>query len=99
MTSAVYDLNLIEHIRGVDHPESIGIGPSGEAYTTGTGCQVYRVDLENNAVQQFATTESRCLGSAVDAVGNLYVAHTAGDVLQITPAGVICSTSPAVCAT
>ena len=31
MTLAAYDLNLIKHIRGVDHPESIGIGPAGEA--------------------------------------------------------------------
>ncbi|HCC99771.1 MAG TPA: hypothetical protein DER64_04515, partial [Planctomycetaceae bacterium] len=36
---------------------------------------------------QFASTEARCLGTAVDADGNLYAAHTAGDVLKITPAG------------
>ncbi len=34
-------------------------------------------------------TEARCLGSVVDADGNLYVAHTAGDVLKITPDGKI----------
>ena len=89
MTLQAYDLNLIEHIRGVDHPESIGIGPAGEAYTTGTGCQVYRVDLAHNAAQQFATTAARCLGSAVDEAGNLYLAHTAGDVLRVTPDGAI----------
>ena len=85
----LYELGDIIHISGVDHPESIGIGPRGEAYTTGTGCQVYRLDLENNVAEQFATTEERCLGSAVDAYGNLYVAHTAGDVLKITPEGEI----------
>ena len=89
MTLAAYDLNLIKHIRDVDHPESIGIGPAGEAYTTGTGCQVYRVDLEKNVAEQFATTEARCLGSAMDGAGNLYLAHTAGDVLLVTPDGVI----------
>ena len=79
----------IVHIRGVDHPESIGIGPNGQAYTTGTGCQVYRVDLERNEAEQFATTEARCLGSAVDADGNLYLAQagTVGNVLKITPDG------------
>ena len=82
-----YDLEQIAHIRGVDHPESIGIGPAGEAYTTGTGCQVYRLDLKDNSCEQFATTQARCLGSVVDADGNLYVAHTAGDVLRITPQG------------
>ena len=83
-----YDLENIVHIRGVDHPESIGIGPDGTAYTTGTGCQVYRLNLDNNTYEQFASTETRCLGSVVDAEGNLYAAHTnAGNVLKITPSG------------
>jgi len=82
-----YDLKNIKHIHGVDHPESIGVGPNGEAYTTGTGCQVYRLDLETNTAQQFAQTEARCLGQVVDADNNLYAAHTAGDVLKITPSG------------
>jgi len=88
-TITQYDLHDIIRISGVDHPESIGIGPAGEAYTTGTGCQVYRLDLETNTAEQFATTEARCLGQAVDADGNLYAAHTAGDVLKITPSGEI----------
>ena len=82
-----YNLEDIKHIGGVDHPESIGIGPDGTAYTTGTGCQVYRLNLDDNTYEQFATTEVRCLGSAVDADGNLYVAHATVDVLKITPAG------------
>jgi len=88
-TITPYNLKAIKHIRGADHPESIGIGPNGEAYTTGTGCQVYRLDLENNVAEQFTKTEARCLGQVVDAEGNLYVAHTAGDVLKITPDGEI----------
>ena len=51
-----YDENDIVKIGGVDHPESIGIGPRGEAYTTGTGCQVHRLDRANNTAEQFATT-------------------------------------------
>lgn len=83
-----YDLESIVHIRGLDHPESIGIGPDGTAYTTGTGCQVYRLDLDNNTYEQFVSTEARCLGTVVDADGNLYAAHAGGDdVLKITPAG------------
>ena len=39
-----YPLGDIAHIRGVDHPESISVGPQGKADTTGTGCQVYRLD-------------------------------------------------------
>ena len=82
-----YPLENITHIRGVDHPESIGVGPDGTAYTTGTGCQVYRLNLKDNTAEQFAATDARCLGSVVDAQGNLFVAHTAGDVLKITPQG------------
>jgi gluconolactonase len=84
-----FDIHKIVHIRGVDHPESISVGPQGEVYTTGTGCQVYRVDIGANQARQFAKTEARCLGQAVDADGNLYVAHTAGNVLRITPSGEI----------
>ncbi len=84
-----FDKQNIVHIQGVDHPESIGVGPDGNAYTTGTGCQVYRLDLEENRADEFASTEARCLGTAVDADGNLYAAHTAGDVLKITPGGEI----------
>ena len=85
-----YDKRRIVHIKGVDHPESIGVGPGGEAYTTGTGRQVYRLDLDNNTAEQFAQTEARCLGSVVDSEGDLYLAHTAGDVLKITPDGESC---------
>jgi gluconolactonase len=88
-TIAQYRSEDIRHISGVDHPESIGIGPDGTAYTTGTGCQVYRIDLATNTAEQFATTAERCLGSAVDLDGNLYLAHTAGNVLKVTPAGQI----------
>lgn len=87
----LFDIHKIAHIRGADHPESIGIGPRGEAYTTGTGCQVYRLDLATNTATQFATTQARCLGQAVDANGNLYAAHCGGgNVLRITPPGAVC---------
>ncbi len=87
---APFDKHKIVHIRGVDHPESIAIGPKGEAYTTGTGRQVYRIDLETNTAEQFAETPERCLGQAVDADGNLYAAHCGGDdVLKITPDGLV----------
>lgn len=85
-----YDLHRIIHLRGVDHPESISVGPRGEAYTTGTGRQVYRLDLENNSGVQFAATPNRCLGQAVDAAGNLYCADcVAGEILRVSPSGQI----------
>lgn len=84
-----YPLTRIIHIGGVDHPESIAVGPGGEAYCTGTGGQVYRLDLRNNKAEQFASTAPRrMLGQAVDADGNLYCAdYGTGKVVRITPDG------------
>ncbi len=84
----LYPKERIVHIRNVDHPESIAVGPDGTAYTTGTGCQVYRLDLETNTAVQYARTPGRCLGQAVDADGNLYAGHAGGgEVLRIDPQG------------
>ena len=83
-----YDLRNIIHIPGVDHPESISVGPQGEAYTTGTGGQVYRLNLKTNTAEIFASTAPRrMLGQAVDAAGNLYCADTTGKVICLTPGG------------
>ncbi len=86
---STYPLERIAHITGVDHPESISVGPLGEAYTTGTGGQVYRIDLERNRAEQFASTSPRrMLGQAVDGDGNLYCADASdGKVVRISPAG------------
>lgn len=83
-----YDRHNIKHIRRVDHPESISVGPKGEAYTCGTGGQVYRLNLDKNEGEQFASTAPRrMLGQVVDADGNLYCADTTGKVIKITPQG------------
>jgi gluconolactonase len=84
-----YALDKILHIPGVNHPESISVGPQGEAYTTGTGGEVYRLNLDNNTATQFASTAPRrMLGQAVDAEGNLYCADAStGKVIRITPDG------------
>jgi hypothetical protein len=44
-----YDPNDVVRIWDVDHPEPISVGPGGEAYTTGTAGQVYRLDLDRRA--------------------------------------------------
>ena len=84
-----YDTKDIVHIRNVDHPESISVGPDGRAYTTGTGGQVYRLDLKDNIAEQFASTAPRrMLGQAVDADCNLYCAGCdSGKVIRITSQG------------
>ncbi|MGH9511397.1 MAG: SMP-30/gluconolactonase/LRE family protein [Terriglobales bacterium] len=87
-----YDLKKIDHINGVDHNESICVGPRGEAYTTGfVTCRVFRLDLDSNSAQPYASTAPRrVLGQAVDADGNLYCAEpdTPGSkVTKISPDG------------
>jgi gluconolactonase len=76
-TLKAYDLREIDHIAGVDHNESISIGPDGEAYTTGFNtCKVFRLDLSNNTSEVFASTfPRRVLGQVVDADRNLYCAQ------------------------
>jgi sugar lactone lactonase YvrE len=84
-----YPLDKIIHIKGVRYPESLSVGPQGEAYTTGTGGEVYRINLRNNTGEQFASTAPRrVLGQAVDAAGNLYCADVStGRVIRLTPNG------------
>jgi gluconolactonase len=87
-----YRLESIGHIDGVDHNESISVGPGGEAYTTGfVTCLVFRLDLDTNTAQAFASTAPRrVLGQAVDADGNLYCAQPdapGSQVIKITPDG------------
>jgi len=87
-----YDLQNIVHISGVDHNESISVGPRGEAYTTGFNtCRVFRLDLTTNTAEAFAsTTPRRVLGQVVDADGNLYCAEPdipGSQVIKITPDG------------
>ena len=52
------------------------IAPDGSVFVgSGNEGQVYRVDVADNTARQFATTAERCLGSVVDADGNLYAAQ------------------------
>ena len=85
----MFELERIKHIRGLDHPESIGVAPDGTLYTTGTGCQIYHVDPFSGDVRQVGRTDGRVLGSAVDADGVVYLANTTGNVLRMTQDGVI----------
>ena len=87
-----YCLEKIGHISGVDHNESISVGPRGEAYTTGfVTCRVFRLDLDTNTAEAFSTTHPRrVLGQVVDADGSLYCAQPdapGSQVVRIAPDG------------
>jgi sugar lactone lactonase YvrE len=91
-TMEPYDLRKVVYVHGVDHNESLSVGPQGEAYTSGfnTG-RVFRLNLETNTGEAFASTaQRRVLGQVVDADGNLYCAEPEGPgskVTRITPDG------------
>jgi len=87
-----YNLASVRHISGVDHNESISIGPQGEAYTTGFNtCRVFRLNLDTDKAEAYSSTAPRrVLGQVVDADGNLYCAQpdTPGSqVVKIIPDG------------
>jgi sugar lactone lactonase YvrE len=76
------------HIPGLNHPESLSIGPDGTPYSVGKKGEVYRVDLATNTAEQYATAPHRCLGQAIDADGNMYGCDIfGGNVVLITPGG------------
>ena len=91
-TMEPYDLSKVAHIQGVDHNESLSVGPNGEAYTCGfyTG-RAFRLDLEIMTGEAFSpATNRRILGQVVDADGNLYCAECESPnskVVRITPEG------------
>lgn len=106
-----YDLKLASRINGVDHNESLAVGPHGEAYTTSfynesrmTGpdgkvrttshhpLRAFRLNLETNLAEAFATLEYLTLGQVVDADGNLYCCECESPhsrVIRVSPDGKI----------
>jgi gluconolactonase len=97
-----YDLTKMRHFDGIDHNESLSVGPRGEAYTTGFySWRVFRLDIETNSFEVLPfKLPRRVLGQVVDAGGNLYccVCDSPGShILKITPEGKqsVYSTGPA----
>ena len=75
---------MIEH--AMDHPEGVAVGPDGKVYAGGEAGQVYRVDLEAGAMEEYANTGGFVLGLAHDADGNCYACDVER-VAKITPDG------------
>lgn len=86
-----YELKKIQHFKGVDHNESLSIGPAGEAYVTSFYTfQAYRLDLASNQAVAFADLGRRTLGQVVDADGNLYCAECdspGSKIVRVSPDG------------
>ncbi len=87
-----YELGKIRHFDGIDHNESLSVGPLGEAYTTGFySWRIFRLDLEAHKFEALPfKLPRRALGQVVDADGNLYccICDSPGSqVLKVSPEG------------
>jgi gluconolactonase len=93
------DLSQIQFVAsGLDHPEGIAWGPDNLLYASGEAGQVYRIDPNTRACQQFASTGGFGLGLAHDADGNVYVCDMGVHaVMRVSPAGIatVYATGPA----
>ncbi|GAC1328654.1 MAG: hypothetical protein NVSMB17_04320 [Candidatus Dormibacteria bacterium] len=60
------------YVEGLDHPEGVAVGPSGDLYAGGEAGQVYHVDRQTRKVEQLAGTGGFILGITLDADENVY---------------------------
>jgi gluconolactonase len=71
---------------GLDHPEGIATGPTGELYAGGEAGQIYHLDQESVTGREIANTGGFVLGLCLDGDGVLYVCDAGVHaVLQIHP--------------
>jgi gluconolactonase len=59
-------------VEGLDHPEGVAIGPSGDIYAGGEAGQVYRIDHHSLALREVASSGGFMLGVTVDGDENVY---------------------------
>src|SRR5215204_3584792 len=78
-------------VDGLDHPEGVAFGPDGMAYAGGETGQLYRIDIKQRTVSEFASVGNGfTAGLALDKAGNVYHCNVAGKVVnKITPEGVV----------
>jgi sugar lactone lactonase YvrE len=72
-----------------DHPEAVAWGPDGRAYAGGEAGQLYRFDLDGNAIEEVTRVEGGfLLGLAHGAAGNTYACDDRSRCIhRITPSG------------
>lgn len=72
---------------GLDHPECVAVGSTGELYAGGEAGTIYRIDPDRRMAVEFAHALGESGGIALDASDNLYECNLSGHVNRITPAG------------
>jgi gluconolactonase len=72
----------------LDHPEAVAWGPDGNVYAGGEAGQIYRLDLADASLEEYANTGGCLLGMALDADANLYACDLdLQKVVKVTPSG------------
>ncbi len=88
MTLLDNDTQVSVFVEGLDHPEGIAWGLDGYAYAGGEAGQLYRIDIEEQELEQVADTGGFLLGLALDAHHNIYACDVGNSaVMKITQGG------------
>lgn len=81
-------LELSVHPALLYHPEGVAWGPDGRVYAGGEAGQVFRLDLDGDAAEEYANTGGNMLGVALDADSNAYVCDMGlQQVVRVSPDG------------
>jgi sugar lactone lactonase YvrE len=82
------ELELTAHPASLYHPEGVAWGPDGRVYAGGEAGQVYRLDLDGGAAEEYGNTGGNMLGVALDADTNAYVCDMGLQrVVRVAPDG------------
>ena len=76
------DTQISVLVDGLDHPEGIAWGLDGYAYAGGEAGQIYRIDVSQQKVTQFASTHGFILGIAMDSANNIYACDPGNHCVQ-----------------
>lgn len=77
-------------VTGLDHPEGVAVGRSGNLYAGGEAGQVYRISADGRKIEVVASTGGDCLGITLDREENIYVCDLGQKALfKVTPQGAV----------
>ena len=73
---------------GLDHPESVCLGPDGSVYAGGEAGQVYCIDAKTGEQRLMGSTDGFLLGIALDGSGNIHACDIGSNALvRMDPSG------------
>lgn len=77
-------------VTGLDHPEGVAVGRSGNLYAGGEAGQVYRISADGGKIEVVASTGGACLGITLDRDENIYICDLGQKALfKVTQQGAV----------